>query len=70
MNFGKKNGVHPCIYKMCKDTTSSRKMNGEPIGQWEGNALRFAWSYTRRPKFGQKELHGFVASEMRLICIL
>jgi len=40
-------------------------MNGETIIQWGGNALRLAWCYTRRPKFGQKELQGFIASSYK-----
>ena len=50
----------------CVNTTNGRKMNGETIIQWGGNALLLAWCYTRRPKFGQKELHGFIASDRDL----
>lgn len=51
----------------CVHTTNGREMNGETISQWAGNAPRLAWCYTRRPKFGQKELHGFIASDSILL---
>ena len=65
VDFEKKNGVHPCIYKMCKYNKwlENEWWNDYSVGR---QCTAIGMVLHKRPKFGQKELHGFIASDRDL----